>query len=220
MSFYEPNTFGIKYHEGMEGLNNLLTLQSTGTFSKNKDERDQIDKEIENRNSKISHNEEKNKNIGKKEKSSNLLRIRENYEILPPINTYNNYKERNKVNNLKMKQLSNRANINNINLNKNKKNITQKNIINKYNFIDYLQSKRPKKPRIKAYKSIDEKYNYELLNYQTKKFEDRVKYQEQLMRVKGNYNYEEKDNIKLSNLLMGSISTKLSILDKYSSQNI
>ena len=39
------------------------------------------------------------------------------------------------------------------------------------------------------------------------------------MRIKGNTNNRNEDNVKLSNLLIDSISTKLTILNQMASQN-
>ena len=63
------------------------------------------------------------------------------------------------------------------------------------------------------------KNNIELLNFHNKNLEDKAKRQEQLMRIKGNTNDRNKDNFKLSNLLIDSISTKLTILNQMASQN-
>ena len=72
---------------------------------------------------------------------------------------------------------------------------------------------------IKVYESKNALNNIELLNLQSKKYEDKAKNQEQLMRVKGNKKYGNEDNVKLSNLLIDSISTKLAILNQISTQN-
>ena len=56
-----------------------------------------------------------------------------------------------------------------------------------------------------------------MLNLQAKKYEDKAKMQEQLMKVKGYKKYGNEDNVKLSNLLIDSISTKLAILNQISS---
>jgi len=59
--------------------------------------------------------------------------------------------------------------------------------------------------------------NIELLNFHSKNYENKAKMQEQLMRVKGTKQYGNDDNVKLSNLLIDSISTKLAILNQISS---
>ena len=95
--------------------------------------------------------------------------------------------------------------------------------------IDYLREKKSSSPeqkvkRLKIYKSNNllkgnNNDNIEMLNFQSKKYEDKAKMQEQLMRVKGNTKYGNEDNVKLSNLLIDSISTKLAILNQISSKN-
>jgi len=116
----------------------------------------------------------------------------------------------------------------------NKKN-SSKIIDNRYNIdirkplekrIDYLREKPPSlKSRIKIYDSRtlfkDKKdilNNIESLNYYSKKYETEAKRQEQLMRVRRNKSYGDDDNIKLSNLLIDSISTKLAILNQLTSE--
>ena len=56
--------------------------------------------------------------------------------------------------------------------------------------------------------------NIEILNLHSKKYVDEAKRQELLMKVKGNQKYGNEDNIKLYNLLIDSISTKLAILNQ------
>ena len=93
--------------------------------------------------------------------------------------------------------------------------------------IDYLREKKTSQDtRVKIYESKqlfkDKKNvlnNIELLNYHSKKYEDEAKRQELLMRVKGNKKYGNEDNVKLSNLLIDSISTKLAILNQITTQN-
>ena len=87
--------------------------------------------------------------------------------------------------------------------------------------IDYLRERNTSpEQRIKIYdskKMKDKKNvldNIEILNLHSKKYEDEAKRQELLMRVKGNKKYGNEDNIKLSNLLIDSISTKLAILNQ------
>ena len=116
----------------------------------------------------------------------------------------------------------------------NKKN-SSKIIDNRYNIdirkplekrIDYLREKPPSlKSRIKIYDSRtlfkDKKdilNNIDSLNYYSKKYETEAKRQEQLMRVRRNKSYGDDDNIKLSNLLIDSISTKLAILNQLTSE--
>ena len=89
--------------------------------------------------------------------------------------------------------------------------------------IDYLKERKaPQEQRVKTIKLYESKKilnNIELLNLQSKKYEDKAKNQEQLMRIKGNKNYGNEDNVKLSNLLIDSITTKLAILNQISTKN-
>ena len=119
--------------------------------------------------------------------------------------------------------------------NKNRnKSTTSKNIDNRYKIdirkpldkkIDYLRERKTSQDqRVKIYESKnmfkDKKNlldNIELLNFHSKNYENKAKRQEQLMRVKGNKQYGNDDNVKLSNLLIDSISTKLAILNQISS---
>jgi hypothetical protein len=87
--------------------------------------------------------------------------------------------------------------------------------------IDYLRERKTSPDqKIKIYdsKQIKDKKNIlnniEILNFHSKKYEDEAKRQELLMRVKGNKKYGNEDNVKLSNLLIDSISTKLAILNQ------
>ena len=103
---------------------------------------------------------------------------------------------------------------------------------NKYNIdirkpldekIDYLRQMEKNRPegKIKIYenkKLAKNKNNIELLNFHNKNLEDKAKRQEQLMRIKGNTYDRNEDNVKLSNLLIDSISTKLTILNQMASQ--
>jgi hypothetical protein len=122
--------------------------------------------------------------------------------------------------------------------NKNKilnKNSSTKKFDNRYNIdirkplekrIDYLREKPPSLvPKIKIYDSKkifkDKKdilNNIDSLNYYSKKYETEAKRQEQLMRVRGKKSYGDDDNVKLSNLLIDSISTKLAILNQFTSE--
>ena len=104
---------------------------------------------------------------------------------------------------------------------------------NKYNIdirkpldekIDYLRliQKNKAEGKIKIYenkKLYNKENNIELLNFNNKNLEYKAKRQEQLMRIKRNTNDRNKDNIKLSNLLIDSISTKLTILNQMASQD-
>ena len=111
-------------------------------------------------------------------------------------------------------------NNNNNNLCYNRYNIDKRKPLDKP--IDYLHNggeKIFKEPKRKIYETINlqkdkNKYlkNVELLNYESKKYENKALRQEELMRVKGKINSE--DNSKLSNLLIDSISAKLALLDQ------
>ena len=142
------------------------------------------------------------------------------------------------VNNNKFQSASSNKNKNKIPVsqekNKNNRNSSPKNIDNRYNIdirkplekrIDYLREKPPSlEPRVKIYDSKklfkDKKdilNNIDSLNYYSKKYENEAKRQEQLMRVRGNKSNGNDDNVKLSNLLIDSISTKLAILNQLTS---
>ena len=90
--------------------------------------------------------------------------------------------------------------------------------------IDYLKEfeKKNQEPKVKIYENKNllknkNNGNIEILNYHSKNFEDKAKRQEQLMRIKGKGNNLNEDNVKLSNLLIDSISTKLAILNQMAS---
>ena len=93
--------------------------------------------------------------------------------------------------------------------------------------IDYLRERKTSQgQRGKIYESKkifkdrnDVLNNIDLLNFHSKNYEDKAKRQEQLMRVKGNQKYGNEDNVKLSNLLIDSISTKLAILNQITPEN-
>ena len=159
------------------------------------------------------------------------------------FNIKKNNTNKNINNNRKDNIISHSININNNKIqsasmmkNKNKipkKNTSLKNIDNRYNIdirkplekrIDYLREKSPSLPRIKIYDSKklfkDKKdilNNIDSLNYYSKKYETEAKRQEQLMRVRGNKLCGDDDNVKLSNLLIDTISTKLAILNQFTS---
>ena len=83
-----------------------------------------------------------------------------------------------------------------------------------------MEKNRPE-GKIKIYenkKLSKNQNNIELLNFHNKNLEDKAKRQEQLMRIKGNTYDRNEDNVKLSNLLIDSISTKLTILNQMASQ--
>ena len=88
------------------------------------------------------------------------------------------------------------------------------NFDSKYNCIDYLKERRMQyQPKIKIFKPREEK-SLEFLRFQSKINEEKAKNLMELMRVRKNKKYEDEVNIKLSNILIDSISTKLAILDK------
>ena len=181
----------------------------------------------------LNNNISQNKNIIKK---NNIKKNNTNKNINNNIN--NNVSHSINVNNNKFQSASSNKNKNKIPVsqekNKNNRNSSPKNIDNRYNIdirkplekrIDYLREKPPSlEPRVKIYDSKklfkDKKdilNNIDSLNYYSKKYENEAKRQEQLMRVRGNKSYGNDDNVKLSNLLIDSISTKLAILNQLTS---
>ena len=174
------------------------------------------------KNVKLNNNiSQKKINIKKNNTNININNKRNNNIISHSIN-----KNSNKIQSASM--IKNKSKIPN-------KNNSPKNIDNRYNIdirkplekrIDYLREKPLfLKPRIKIYDSKklfkDKKdilNNIDSLNYYSKKYETEAKRQEQLMRVKGNKSYGDDDNVKLSNLLIDSISTKLAILNQITSE--
>ena len=174
------------------------------------------------KNVKLNNNiSQKKINIKKNNTNINIKNKRNNNIISHSIN-----KNINKIQSASM--IKNKSKIPN-------KNNSPKNVDNRYNIdirkplekrIDYLREKPPfLKPRIKIYDSKklfkDKKdilNNIDSLNYYSKKYETEAKRQEQLMRVKGNKSYGDDDNVKLSNLLIDSISTKLAILNQITSE--
>ena len=182
----------------------------------------------------------KNKNKNKNKIINNINKINViNTNKSEIINNNNKIKPQNKINNLLSQNInSNKINIKNTSNKKSKeKNKPLKPINNKYNIdirkplgekIDYLRQmeKNKQEGKIKIYENKkfsknknNASNNIEILNYHSKNFEDRAKRQEQLMRVKGNSVDRNDDNVKLSNLLIDSISTKLAILNQMASQN-
>ena len=154
------------------------------------------------------------------------------------INNKSRTKSQNKINNHLSQNIinnNNQINLKKGNLRKNsEKNKALKPLNNnKYNIdirkpldekIDYLRQMEKNRPegKIKIYenkKLAKNKNNIELLNFHNKNLEDKAKRQEQLMRIKGNTYDRNEDNVKLSNLLIDSISTKLTILNQMASQN-
>lgn len=93
----------------------------------------------------------------------------------------------------------------------------------KVDYLKQMENNNNKNGKVKIYDNKKLKYknnvnnNIDLLNFHSKNYEDKAKRQEQLMRIKGNSNDRNEDNVKLSNLLIDSISTKLAILNQMSS---
>jgi len=184
-------------------------------------------------------NKYKNKNKNKIVNNINKINII-NTNKSEIINNNKKIKPENKINNLLSQNIvNNKINIKNASDKKRtEKNKPLKPINNnKYNIdirkpsgekIDYLRQieKNKQEGKIKIYENKklsknknNASNNIEILNYHSKNFEDRAKRQEQLMRVKGNSADRNEDNVKLSNLLIDSISTKLAILNQMATQN-
>ena len=70
--------FDIKYNEGMERLNNLLSSENTTSSIKNYVERYRLDKSRENRISQKNNNTSNNRNILKEDKRKQIVDL---YEI-------------------------------------------------------------------------------------------------------------------------------------------
>ena len=201
--------------------NSMNVKKLNNNFNPNKSEK------IYN-NVKLNNNTTHNKNNIKKNNTNKNISNNINNNVSHSIN----------VNNNKFQSASSNKNKNKIPVsqekNKNNRNSSPKNIDNRYNIdirkplekrIDYLREKPPSlEPRVKIYDSKklfkDKKdilNNIDSLNYYSKKYENDAKRQEQLMRVRGNKSYGNDDNVKLSNLLIDSISTKLAILTQLTS---
>ena len=172
--------------------------------------------QIRNRNKKDINKNKTNININKSETINN---INNNKKII---------KIENKINNHISQNIDNKM-TNNKSIEKNKplKSLDNKNIIidkrkplNEK--IDYLKQfeKNKKENKIKIYenKKLNNKNNQsnniDILNFHCKNYEDKAKRQEQLMRIRGKSTDRNADNVKLSNLLIDSISTKLAILNQ------
>ena len=204
-----------------------INLKDINNYNNNKSIKGNINI-LNNKNKKIN----RNNNIIK---SSNISKRSQN--------KYNN-QNNNNIN--KSQSINNINNINNNNIqgihtniiktaqspenNKNRiKSTASKNTDNRYKIdirkpldkkIDYLRERKTSQDhRVKIYesKNMNLLNNIELLNFHSKNYENKAKMQEQLMRVKGTKQYGNDDNVKLSNLLIDSISTKLAILNQISS---
>ena len=178
-----------------------------------------------------------NKNKIKNKIGLNINKTNINTNKSEMINNKSRTKSQNKINNHLSQNIinnNNQINLKKGNLRKNsEKNKALKPLNNnKYNIdirkpldekIDYLRQMEKNRPegKIKIYenkKLAKNKNNIELLNFHNKNLEDKAKRQEQLMRIKGNTYDRNEDNVKLSNLLIDSISTKLTILNQMASQ--
>ena len=203
--------------------NNLLNYQNAYNNYINK---------IINKNSNSNKYNSQNKNNNK----NSAKNINNNRNITHSINIRNTnfqsasvIKNKNIITQSQENKSSNKNKINN-------RNTAPKNIDNRYNIdirkpldkrIDYLRERNTsQEQRVKIYESKnlfkDKKdilNNINMLNIYSKKYEDEAKRQEQLMRVKGSNKYGNEDNVKLSNLLIDSISSKLAILNQITSQN-
>ena len=185
--------------------------------------------------SKYRENESNNKNkiginnINKKNNNINKSEvIKNNNNKIKNINKINNHISQN-INNDRIKNENNKKSFEKNKplkpLNNNRYNIDIRKPLPEK--IDYLRKREnSQEPKIKIYENKkllknknNVQNNIELLNFHSKNYEDKAKRQEQLMRIKGNSNDRNDDNVKLSNLLIDSISTKLAILNQMTSQN-
>ena len=172
------------------------------------------------------------KNKNKRELINNRININMNRSGTINNNINKTIVNKNKINNhLSQNIINNKKEINKKSLEKkplksldNKESINKRKLLNEK--IDYLKEfeKRKQEPKIKIYENknlLKNKNNghnnIEILNFHSKNFEDKAKRQEQLMRIKGKSNNLNEDNVKLSNLLIDSISTKLAILNQMAS---
>jgi len=202
---------------------NMNVKKINNNFNPNKSEK------IYN-NVKLNNNITQNKNnIKKNNTNKNINNNRNNNIVSHSINVNNN-----KFQNASANKYKNKISVSQDKNKNNNRNSSPKNIDNRYNIdirkplekrIDYLREKPPSlEPRVKIYDSKklfkDKKdilNDIDSLNYYSKKYENEAKRQEQLMRVRGNKSYGHDDNVKLSNLLIDTISTKLAILNQLTS---
>ena len=200
----------------------------------------QIEMNNNNKINKININQIRNYNPNKSEKI-NIKKINSNKN---KINIKNNQNQIiNKSKSVINHQTINKKNNNNNNINKiqdlhfnqnritisqgkeinNRRNAYQKKIdnINKIKGRKISKENRISKNEEKILFKDDKNIlnNIEYLNFKSKKYEDKAKNQEQLMRIKGNKNYRNEDNVKLANFMIDSISTKLKILNQITSQD-
>jgi len=220
---------------------NKINIKKVNNFNPKKSEK--IINNIKNNNPSQNKNFNKQKNIT----SKNNLNLNNNNNM-KNINTNKSNINIKNIKNNNLNNNINNKNIQSLSVNRNKESQSQENTKNRnkntapinndkrYKIdirkpldkkIDYLREKKTSQDRrVKIYESKqlfnDKKNvlnNIELLNYHSKKYEDEAKRQELLMRVKGNKKYGNEDNVKLSNLLIDSISTKLAILNQITTQN-
>ena len=201
-----------------------INLKDINNYNNNKPIKGNINI-LNNKNKKIN----RNNNIIK---SSNISKRSQNKYNNQNINNINKSQSINNINNNNIQGIY--TNINKAaqspENNKNRiKSTTSKNTDNRYKIdirkpldkkIDYLRERKTSQDhRVKIYesKNMNLLNNIELLNFHSKNYENKAKMQEQLMRVKGTKQYGNDDNVKLSNLLIDSISTKLAILNQISS---
>ena len=202
---------------------NMNVKKINNNFNPNKSEK------IYN-NVKLNNNITQNKNnIKKNNTNKNINNNRNNNIVSHSINVNNN-----KFQSASANKYKNKISVSQDKNKNNNRNSSPKNIDNRYNIdirkplekrIDYLREKPPSlEPRVKIYDSKklfkDKKdilNDIDSLNYYSKKYENEAKRQEQLMRVRGNKSYGHDDNVKLSNLLIDTISTKLAILNQLTS---
>ena len=189
---------------------NKININQIRNYNPNKSEKINIKKINSNKN-KINIKNNQNQIINK---SKSVI----NHQITNKKNNNNNINKiqdlhfnQNRITISQGKEINNRRNayqkkIDNINKIKGRK-------ISKENRI----SKNEEKILFKDDKNILN--NIEYLNFKSKKYEDKAKNQEQLMRIKGNKNYRNEDNVKLANFMIDSISTKLQILNQITSQD-
>ena len=189
---------------------NKININQIRNYNPNKSEKINIKKINSNKN-KINIKNNQNQIINK---SKSVI----NHQITNKKNNNNNINKiqdlhfnQNRITISQGKEINNRRNayqkkIDNINKIKGRK-ISKENRINK----------NEEKILFKDDKNVLN--NIEYLNFKSKKYEDKAKNQEQLMRIKGNKNYRNEDNVKLANFMIDSISTKLQILNQITSQD-
>ena len=176
----------------------------------------------------IPYSKYKENELIKNKNKRDIINNRINININKSINNNMN-QNKNKINNHLSQNIINKKEINKKSFERkvlksldNKENINKRKILNEK--IDYLKEfeKKNQESKVKIYENKNllknkNNGNIEILNYHSKNFEDKAKRQEQLMRIKGKTNNINEDNVKLSNLLIDSISTKLAILNQMAS---